>query len=142
MATRKSSRLAAREGFGLIDALARELQLHVLSFLEDWHDVAALLLALPPLGLDVMRTYPSKFTKEPLLSVALALHLKEDVLSESLLRRYACDSRASEDGFPWLSRAVTAAGGNYYIVAAHYSSGSYAYKVGPIGRAAEVCSCS
>ena len=106
----KSARLAFDpHRFGLLDALARELQLHVLSFLEDWHDSAALLPALPPLGLDVMRTYPHTYTKAPLLSVALALHGKQDVLSVALLRRYVCDARVSEDGCCWLSRAVAAA---------------------------------
>ena len=91
MATRRSARLAAAaERVGLLDGLVRELQLHVLSYLDDWHDIAALLLALPPLGLDVMRSYPPEYTQEPLLSVAIALHSRRnDVLSEALLRRYA-----------------------------------------------------
>ena len=96
--------------FGLIDALPRELQMHVLSFLDDWHDVGALLLALPPLGIDVLRTYPADYAKEPLLSVALALHSKAVVLSEALMRRYVCDHRASAAGCEWLSRAAAACG--------------------------------
>ena len=126
--------------FSLLDELVRELNLHVLYFLDDWHDIAALLLALPPLGLYVLRTQHTEYANEPLLSVAIALHCKQNVLSESLLRRYACDSRMSEGGCEWLSRAAAAAGRDFSIVCGFARGLQYAHtcRVGPNGLEALV----
>lgn len=84
--------------------LPRELQLHILGLLDDRFDAAALMLAIPPLGIDAMRSYPRRYM-DPLFSIALALHCKEPLDTwafEALLRRYAHDDRCSTEGCDWL----------------------------------------
>lgn len=106
-ATRSRARLAAaaRRSFDILD---RDAQLVVLSYVDDYSDAAALMLAVPPLGIEAMRSFPQKY-KHPLLSIAMAVHCAKqpsDVLTEKLLRRYVCERQVSKEGAHWLDRLV------------------------------------
>jgi len=108
--------------------LPPELHLRILEGVDDFSDCAAFSLASPRLGLLALRSGLARF-KDPLFAVAMRLQLAQRVaaprrsrrlaasapaaippspLTESILRKYAADRRASADHFPWLARVSPA----------------------------------
>ena len=89
-----------------------ELQLDVLGRVEDPRDRASFCLAHPVLGLAVMRQH-GKY-RDLLFAVALKL-LIGDRIDEALLRRYARENAADEDGCALLASWAVDAGSPWSI---------------------------
>ncbi|EOD31645.1 hypothetical protein EMIHUDRAFT_112701 [Emiliania huxleyi CCMP1516] len=110
--------------------LPPELHLRILEGVDDFSDCAAFSLASPRLGLLALRSGLVRFN-DPLFAVAMRLLLAQRTpalrrsprlaaaaaapaaippspLTESILRKYAADRRASADHFPWLARVSPA----------------------------------
>ena len=83
-----------------------EIWLEVAGLVSEWQDRAALCLAHPRVGLMSIRSLQAY--KDPLFAVAIALWHRSAfyVLTERLFRRYAADSKATEEGCRWLTRAA------------------------------------
>lgn len=89
-----------------VPPLPDELWISIAGLVSEWRDRAALCLAHPRVGLTSIRSMQAY--KDPLLAVAIALWHRSAfyVLTERLFRRYAADSKATEEGCNWLTRAA------------------------------------
>ena len=91
-------------------SLPEELQLRIADEVTEWQARAALCLAIPPLGIEAIRTIA--VYKDPLFSIAMALWYRSagEVLDERRLRSYAAERCASVDGCKWLNAVAIAKG--------------------------------
>ena len=134
-ALRWQPRVAARWRGGRVDSLAMpprsslrarlelvelplELQLLVADEVDELADRAALCLALPALGLAALQRLARY--EEILMSVALRLARLDQagklaLLDERLIRLFAADDRASDDGCDWLNAVYAEAGSDLQV---------------------------